>query len=238
MTDELNIFKSISSFVKDLAEMYGKKSHPLRLYERLLSKTRVSNTNAIEKHISIFKTFYEKNKEHILARESDKLQDKIEYSQSIFIEIKSLMQNADRENKEAIWKHLLYIVSLLDPVSNAKDMLKTMLETSEKKDGNVINEIIDEIGKNIDTSASSNPMDIINNLMTSGVFAKLVTKVGTEMADGNLNLGSLMGVISNLSGGQGPNMANMMSMAATLSQTLPQQPTLPQPTLPQLDEHK
>lgn len=57
-----NTFRVIRNFVSDLAESFCKDSHALVLYERLINRTTNAHTEAIEKHVSSFRTFVMKIK--------------------------------------------------------------------------------------------------------------------------------------------------------------------------------
>ena len=86
--DSLKIFQSISLFIKELNETYGKEFHQLALYNRLLEKTPITNTLAIQKQILIFHDYCKRNKEFILSKNKTQIQEKIIFSNKIYIQIK------------------------------------------------------------------------------------------------------------------------------------------------------
>ena len=67
MTENSNLiaFKAIANFVKDLDEVFGKEQKSLTLYARLINKTTLAHSDAIEKHVNSFKSFCISNREFI-----------------------------------------------------------------------------------------------------------------------------------------------------------------------------
>ena len=71
----LVLFKEISKFTNELSNLFGNKTHPLKLYNRLINKTTISHDVAIKKHIGIFKKFCDENSASILNKDSSKLKN-------------------------------------------------------------------------------------------------------------------------------------------------------------------
>jgi len=61
-------FKHINNFVNELSELFGQTNHPLKLYKRLLDKTTINHTIAINKHVDAFKLFCVENRDLILKK--------------------------------------------------------------------------------------------------------------------------------------------------------------------------
>ena len=118
-------FHAIKKFVTDLGEMYSSDNHALALYDRLLQKTSIVHTEAVEKHISAFTDFYSKNADVILNLGTE-FASTIQYSPKVFIDMTEVFRlvGNDKETKVAINKHLLFISMLIDPVCGAKEKLK------------------------------------------------------------------------------------------------------------------
>ena len=60
------IFKTISMFVKELGNMYGKTFRNVNLYMHLIDRTTFSHELAIQKHIDAFRVFCEENIESLM----------------------------------------------------------------------------------------------------------------------------------------------------------------------------
>ena len=90
----------------------------------------------------------------------------------------------------------------------------------ENKEANFLSNIIEKVEQSVDPSKmnSSNPMEMVQGLMQSGVFTDLISGMQGGLSDGSLDmnklLGSVQGMISKLSpDGQVPSeISNMMSM--------------------------
>jgi hypothetical protein len=214
------IFNSITSFISDLYIEFGSKNKNITLYHRLLEKTGIVHTNPILKHIDCFRNFFIKNKEAMETKDHTKfVENKISYSDRVYIDLKNIFENSDSECSLIIWKHLLTIWGLIDPESQAKNYLKE-LSSCESKESDFLNKIIDKVEKNVDPSKmnTSNPMEMVSGLMQSGVFNDLISGMQGGLSDGSLDInklmGSVQGMISKLSpdGQIPPEISGMMNM--------------------------
>ena len=198
----LLIFKSICHFIKDLNESFGDRQKSLYLYSALMDKTGIVNEEPIKKHVRLFTEFCKKNEEAILSKDESKIvQWELRYSEKVFIDMKSILRDADKEEKSVIWKHLVALLALLHPSSQAKALLKTQKSRSGKED-EFLSTLIDKVGEHIDPT-SSNPMEMMNGIMSSGLFQEMVDSMNSGLSDGNLDLtkmlGSLQTMIGNIS---------------------------------------
>lgn len=237
--DDLSLltFKAICNFVNDLAEVFGSKHKPLKLYKRLINQTQIAHDQAIKKHISIFHDFCTSNRNAIFEQDASKLISKtISYSARVYIDMSIIFRLADAETSSVIWKHFLTISALVDPTGNAKNILKKNAE-EKKSSVNETEFLSNMITKFEDTiKPDANPAEAISAIMSSGMMTDLVN----NMQSGNLDLGKLMGavqtmvvsieqkagddpetkqalgmvnsVIGNINSGQQPDMMGMMSM--------------------------
>lgn len=216
----LLIFKAISNFVTDLAEIYSTKQHSLALYNRLIEKTTIVHEGPIEKHIACFRKFCEENADQIITRETTLTVPSIKYSEKVQINLQEIFEIADNETKETIWDHILTISALVDPTSKAKQVLK---EKTEKKsdstnEANFLSDIFKKVEDNV--KPDSDPMSAISGIMQSGVFTELVSGMQNGMQNGELDIGKLMGTVQEMvadiggntpEGGQTGDMLNMMT---------------------------
>jgi len=191
----LIIFKTFSTFINDLGELFSSHQRSLKLYVRLINKTTISHDIAIKKHISIIRDFCITNRNAILSKEENKIiLNKIEYSTRVFIEIPSIFKIADKDSKAAIWKHLIFISALVDPTSNAKQILK------ENKVNNTETNFLTGIIENIDQhiKPDSSPMETISSIFSSGMLTDLVSGMNNGFEDGSLDISKLLGSVQSL----------------------------------------
>lgn len=230
MTDSsLIIFKAIANFTNCLDEVFGEEQRSLKLYAHLINKTTIAHEKPILKHIEAFRTFCKDNRNSIEEKNHETFSnDKIIYSDRVFINVKDILKVADKDSKNIIWKHILTISALVDPAGKARQVLK---ETSQKNnsgtESDFLENIISKVEENVDPNA--NPMEAVTSIMQSGVFQELVGGMGNGLQDGSLDLGKLMGTVQNMvtnlndkvgeSGGEGmpeETMAMMNTMMSNL----------------------
>ena len=192
MNNELIPFKAISSFIAALNEAFGAQHHPVKLYDRLLSKTTLSNDRIIKKHIDIFRLFCVANRDCIVSKNKKLVEPVVTYSERVFVDMSVIFEKADSETSEIIWKHLLTISALLDPAGKAKDILKS----SNTKEADFLSDIINKVESNIKPNA--NPLEAVSSIMQSGVFNDLLSSMNNGMQDGSLDLGKLMGTVQTM----------------------------------------
>ena len=191
-------FKAISNFVSCLSEVFGKEHRSLKLYAHLINKTTLTNIQPIEKHVNAFKDFCITNRDAIIDKKYTEIElDKIVYSTRVFIDIKSILKQSDKETSTIIWKHLLTISALVDPTGKAKQVLQ---ETSNKgvcgKEADFLQNIIGKVEEHVDPN--SNPMEAVSAIMKSGIFSELVGGMGSGLEDGTLDLSKLMGTVQTM----------------------------------------
>jgi hypothetical protein len=218
------IFKAITTFINDLHTEFGAKYKSISLYHRLLEKTGIMHTGPVLKHIDCFRSFFAKNKEAMEAQDMKKFVDsKITYSERVYVDMENVLRHSDKESASIIWKHLLTIWGVIDPTSQAKQTLRDMMKNengSENKEAHFLTNIIEKVEQSVDPSKmnGSNPMEMVQGLMQSGVFNDLISGMQGGLSDGSLDInklmGSVQGMMSKLSpdGQMPPEISNMMSM--------------------------
>ena len=199
------MFRSICGFVKDLNAIFGKKQKSLALYAHLLEKTGLIHEEPIRKHISKFYDFCKQNEDAILNQDKSQFKEfQIKYSDVVFIDLEPILTSVEKENENILWRHLLTLTAVLNPASQAKQILKST-STNKNKDENNNNDnedaflsnIIDKVSNEINPSTSS-PQEVIQNIIKSGVFSELVTNMNDGLSEGNLDLTKLLGSFQNL----------------------------------------
>jgi hypothetical protein len=174
------IFTAILRFVSELSKV-NSKNKPLQLYNRLIVQTKPTHDVAVQKHVEAFTNFCTTNKAAILDKNKDEFKDtKITYSPKVFIDVGVLFVNMDDDVKEAVWNHLLFIFSLIDPSSGAKELLLQVVPSalcaSDSKEDIFVNKIARKITeiKNMNFGENPNPMKIVMDIIGSGSFTELI----------------------------------------------------------------
>lgn len=199
---EQSTFKTIKTFIMDLAEIFSATHHELKLYERLIEKTTLKHEIAIRKHIESFKVFCVANRKSIIERSHTMLTGNIVYSEKVFINIKSILENADADTRKVIWLHILKICAYVDPSTKAREILKE----NASNESNLISEIMTKVEETVDLN-TANPMEAVTTIMNSGIFNDLMMGMNSKLQDGSIDLSKLMGTVeslcSNIKGGDG-----------------------------------
>lgn len=198
----LTVFRAIAEFITDLAEQFSKIHKPLRLYSRLISQTTLVHVKPIEKHIEAFKNFCIQNRDSILEKKPGKLKvPKISYSDHVYVNMETIFNNADRDTTEIIWRHILTISAFVDQAGHAKQVLNSVKE-ADNSTGNEVNfltDIIDQVNEKVGNKSS--PQEAIAAVMSSGIFNNVINSMGSGMENGTLDMGKLLGSVTQLMSG-------------------------------------
>lgn len=204
MDNTLTTFKAIVNFTESLGDIFANKNRSLKLYCHLISKTTFCHDKAIEKHIKAFSKFCFANRDAIMENDESKIQlNTVTYSPKVFINIKHILEIADGEQKNAIWKHLLVLSALIDPLSRAKEILKSKKDREKNSEGEFLTKIMEKVEKNIDVNSGSDPMSAVSSIMSSGVFNELISDMNDGMQSGSIDLGKLLGAVQSMVGDTG-----------------------------------
>lgn len=220
-------FNLLLNFIKEATELYGEKYKNLRLYNRILEKTKISNNEAIKKNIALFEKFCQTNREAIHQQNFSAFSEQtIKYSEKIVLNIHTLFCLADEENRKVLWQYVLSIAALLDPVGKAREILKNMKakpdEKSTGKEADFLASLIDKVEKNIKSDAT--PQEAMNAIFTSGFMGDVMNSFQTE--SGGMDFGKLMGMaqgmISGLSeqAGNDPQASTMLNGVSNMLGTM------------------
>lgn len=217
----LLIFRAISGFVSELGNLFSKNSKPLALYARLVTKTNFLNDESIKRHISAFTRFCSMNRESIRNKNKNLSEPKITYSERIYIDMNlifSLIKD-DRETETTVWEHIYTISALVDPESGTKNML---VEREEGGEGEkeLIENIVSKLQNHV--KPGSNPMEVMSNIMNSGLMNELINDMNEGFSNGKLDFTRLVGMVQGmassvdtssnpLAGGMLNNLTGMLS---------------------------
>jgi hypothetical protein len=204
--DENKLFSQIVNFVESVQENYGQEFYELKLYNLLLENTGLIHIDQRKKHVDIFREFLDVNKMCILTQDlSIMKQDRIIYSDKIFLNIKAVFELANEEDKDVIWEHLLVLLAMTSPDKKAQNVLalKTPKQTV-KEDNNFQNifENLTEQMKNTDLN-QTDPMQFVGNIMNSGIMNDIFNSMPKMDGDGesidfNAMMQSFQQVMTNL----------------------------------------
>lgn len=196
------IFKAIVSFIKDLNEIYGKSQKSLSLYAALIERTGLIHEEPIKKHIQSFYSFIQENESAILAKDLNQFKNPvIRYSDKVYIDIQEILLLAKKNSisdVQEIWKHLLTLSALLNPTSNAKQILQQVKDDENTNQDGFLNDLIDKIGKHVDPT--SNPMESVSSLMSSGVLNEIMSSMNDGIQDGKLDMKTMVGGLQKMIG--------------------------------------
>ena len=194
----MKLYKCIKTYVNNLDECYGEDLVNIRLYNNLLKKTTSSHTEAIAKHIKLFSDFCDVNEKIILDNEYNNLvNSKIKFTENVYLDMNEILEMCDdNSEKKNMWKHLQLMCSVNNPSINAKEILFKK-ETSET---NFLKNMMDKVENSVENMDSSNPMEAITGMMSSGVFSELVGSMTSGLQSGDLNIGNLLGTVNEMVG--------------------------------------
>ena len=235
-TPELNhiyAFKTILNFTTSLKDYFGGKNKSLALYHRLLSKTSFDEDDVIKDRIEPFKEFVVNNRSAILNQSVASFSSpKITLTDNVFIDMeyifKAVKKDGDKDAEKIIWNHLLAISAILDPTANAKEFLKKSLNTADSSnEGNFLNTMMNTIEQTFQTQgvdAGDNPMALFQSIIGSDLIGNMMSSMNTNVENGNIDLGKLMGSMGQMMGSLQQEMGSgeggqidMMGMIASLT---------------------
>jgi len=223
-------FSKISEFVSSLKDVIclNDKFHEVILYDHLLTKTKLSNKHAINKHIQLFNEFCIRNQDSIFSKDIKKMgQHKISYSSKVYIDLYTILNlsELDKDIIDTIWNHLLVIQATIDPTSEAKEILRKLKETSSNE-GKLLESFMTKIEKSIDKDKiGSDPLSAATSILKGGLLNDLVGSIDNGVKNGELDLGQLIGTVQQMLGGLtgqvgGENANPLGSMMIMMSQLM------------------
>jgi len=233
-------FNTICNFIRDLSASFGNKQKSLLLYGHLIEKTGLIHIDPVKKHINIFKKYTEENQEAIENRDKSKFNStSISYSDKVAIDLKGVFSMCDKEEEKVVWNHLLTISAVLNPLGNAKQILKDLTASSSAKKGggsdlnedNFLKNIMDKIGSEVENydTENMNPMQMIGSMMSSGALNDIFQSISSGLNEGNLDMGSMMNSMQSLVG----NLNTMVNENQPTATTAPSAVDTPTPLLEQ-----
>lgn len=214
------IFQCLTSFVVDLGESFASDNHPLALYERLITKTKLVHKEAVEKHVNAFRTFFTANKTNIVESKPE-FTEKIVYSEKVFIDMNAIFKlEMDSDTRNAIWNHLRVIATLFDPT--LPKVASTAIVSSQpvpliegdSEEDKFLNKVISKVQTHV-TDETADPQAAISNILSSDLIPELVGTINTGMSNGTFNIGKMISSVEKMVTGMGggdPQAGEAMNM--------------------------
>lgn len=196
-------FNSIACFVKDLNSAFGNKNKSIALYNRLLEKTTLQDTDAINRHITQFKNLFNNNVNYFSNGELKN--PNIVYSERVYINLSCVLNMANDEEKDVINKHLECIYTFIF------DRKPEIEKVQISKENNFMNSVCDQVKNTIENSNTQNPMDILNSLNQSGFMNNMMQNLQQGTESGEMNIDNLMGMVTGMLKQAGPEGEKMES---------------------------
>jgi len=219
----LKIIECITNFISDLNDNFTSRNKPISLYNRLLSRDNTLSLDQVNKHIAVFKSFFQSNPDYIPNK---KLSSNpiIKYSDHVYVNLDKIYKKTVEEDHPIIYNHLLTIYSL---VSNNTECLELAVIPSSTEESTTVQDSIksklpstaegDFIKSAIDLTSSisekdmegmvGNPLEAAAKIMQGDKFSKITSDLTTKIESGEISIEGLlstaMGMLGGLSGGGG-----------------------------------
>ena len=222
-------FQSILDFVSDLYEVVGNSQHSITLYYRLITKTQVSDNDILQRHIKCFTEFCRKNTDAIKGADDSKLvTPRIEFTDRIYIDIQYLCKKLSETDQKAIWNHLRSIKAVMED-DNIVSRIMEQQDAQSEGGRNVIADLMSTLQEEVDLSQlemTSNPMEMVMKLMSSGIVDNVVGKFQQKLNSGEIDLGEIMSAAHSMTQSIQKDMQNdpdpvLQGMLSSLSESFP-----------------
>lgn len=189
------LFKTIVNLVEDLKDSFGDTSSPLKLFYKNLEQITFTQRDKIEYNNSIFKAFAISNDSGILDRNYDEFKTtRITQTEKAYIDFECIFKVASEDCKQCIWAHLLTILAIVNPASQAKSNLQLFQQSMAQNNvlgGDVLGSVIKKIEREIAGTSSENPVELISQIMQSGTFAEIMADLTKSAENGEIDLAKL-----------------------------------------------
>ena len=199
------IFKAIIEFTDQLNDSFGKEDvNVLKVY-RIINKTPQTNRKMIDRHLSIFHTFLEENRDAIIARRPDQFKaDRIQLTDNIYMNLRAIIEKTEDATRKAIWQHLFNIMYLFNPEDEViRAELKVSMAEQETKENKFLMDTFNKFEQAMSQNkeqAAENPMAMVENLLKSDFLGSMMNNINSGVSSGQLDMKNLIGTVQNLLG--------------------------------------
>lgn len=198
-------FEAISNFTSCLAEIFGEKQKSLALYDRLLKRTTIDHSDAVDRHFTAFKSFCIVNKKHIIDQDTNFEISSIVYSPRVYIDLKPIFSWADADTASTIWSHLVSILALVDTsmASKCKETLARLsenvnVENATPESDDFLSNLMSKVEKHVNPDAS--PQEAMASIFSSGMIGEIMSSFTSGMQNGQMDITKLMGSVQKMMG--------------------------------------
>lgn len=217
---ELYAFQIMIDFVSDIKNCFGDQKTPkikaLNLYHRLISKMSFEDKSLITKHIQLFKNFCVRNREPIQSKDTSFLVKEIQFTERIYIDMSYIFKLAETDSatQDTLWEYIWSLSALLDSESKTKQLLSSVqlpqydnsvpTTTSTENEADFLAGMMKTLGQSVggmnmgNHGSSTNPMEMMAGLMNSDTISGLMNSVHSNLQNGNIDLGKLMGTMQTM----------------------------------------
>jgi len=223
--DQFKFFSKAIAFVNELSDSFSSVYPNIRLYYKLMNKTPVSNTNAIQKHNDLIIKYLNANKEAIKTKDSSLLNESIStkniiFNDKVYINLTECIKQSDPTTKNIIFNHLLLLSYIADPTNEWRELVKqSFIDNSKNKKAastnssttnsanefKFLDEFKDKIQEEFEDKEFSDPMSAALSMIQSGFFTDMIQGMSSKVESGEIDaqklLGSVQGMLGNLTGG-------------------------------------
>jgi len=209
-SDMAKKFRALKSFVRELSLFFVDNLN-IKLYNHLLSKTKIEHTGPVSKHVKVFEHFVKTNREEILTTNTAFPMSKIEYTKRVNIDFSVLFNEIVKEDTAAetqiiLFDHLLVLSMVMDPEGGAAAVLKDRKKNAEVegladletlfKENDFLTDMMEKVEEHVKPGA--NPMEAMTSMMSSGLLQELVNGMQENIESGKLDMNQLMGSVQQM----------------------------------------
>jgi hypothetical protein len=199
------IFVKILAFLNELNKMFGDKNTNIFNYYKVCKNTPSSNQKAIKNHVTLFSNFLLPNKINIVNNDFESFNPTdIKISDKTFINFKDVFTQANKDWRPAIFKHLQYLLYLINPEEEVKESFASNKQDNKdngsSKETQVLNNFVEKLQDNFKNNDSKNPVELGINLLKDGTFINMYQDINNSLQNGELNLDKLLGSVQNIIG--------------------------------------
>jgi len=200
------IFKAITEFADQLNDVFGTENPNVNKVYRILMRTSLTNRKVVERHLIIFQSFLQLNRNAILGRSADNFTEStIELTERIKMNLKEIIQKAEEPVKKVIWQHLLNILFLYNPEDKVvKAELKVSISENDTKENKFLMDTFSKfeevMKKPQEGEAQKDPMAMMGGLLQSGFLNEMIGNINNGVNKGDLNIKNLISTVQNLLG--------------------------------------
>lgn len=192
---------AIVEFVETLRRTRSLQAYRnIHMYSLLLKKTSVVHTQSIARHIEAFRRFLSTNFVAVESRNTSLLaagsSSRIEYSDRIFICMRHIWATCNREEGETIWRSLVQVQAAIykgsgGVFSKSSSAASPPDATGTDNEEKFLQGMMDRIQETV-PAHSTNPTEVITNLMSTGMLTKLVSDMDEGVRSRKVDMNKLL----------------------------------------------